>query len=157
MFCPDIKSICHSHWHKTFVLCLKCLKRNKWEIAHHLGATSSSQSLTSTLVDFPSPNSPISNGAVQYYSTELDDCHHISSEMNKFLALLEDGNLINWKQVGSILFNACQCCPVNNDLIQNSDLVLFVDRHLTQCLTFRMQTPLIKINSMDESVYDRKN
>lgn len=53
-----------------------------------------SQSLISTLVDFSPPNSPISNEAVQYYSTELDDCHHISSEMNIFLPLLEDRNLI---------------------------------------------------------------
>lgn len=41
LFCPGIKSISYSHWHTTFVLCLRCLKRNKWEIAHHLGVKSS--------------------------------------------------------------------------------------------------------------------
>lgn len=28
LFCSEIKSMCHSHWHT--ILCLKCLKRNKW-------------------------------------------------------------------------------------------------------------------------------
>lgn len=40
LFCPGIKSVCHSHRHTKFVLCSRCLKRNKWEIAHHLGVKS---------------------------------------------------------------------------------------------------------------------
>lgn len=105
-------------------------------------------SLRSTLA---APNTPISNEAVQYYITELDDCHHRSSEMNIFLVLLEDGNSINWKQVEGILLNACQCCPIYNVPIQNSDPVQFVDRNLQQRQLKRWRLLFMQINNIEFS------
>lgn len=60
--------------------------------------------------------------------------------MNLLLVLLEDGNFI---QAGQGYF--IQRLPVlpHYALIQNPELLSSVDRHL-KCLTYRMQTHLIK-------------
>lgn len=120
-------------------------KLPRYEVFRNLLVLSHSHALFSHI---PACNTSNSNEVVQYHSTELGDCHPNSIQINIFLVLLEEGNLIKWKQVRGILLDACQRCPISNYPIQNSDRMSFVDRDLKQCITTVMQTRFMQINNM---------
>lgn len=92
-----------------------------------------SQLLASTIVEIPAPNTAVSNEAVQFYSSELDGCHHISSEMNIFLVLLERRKFNQLKTSRGYII---ECLPVRPPLIKTlfkiQSLQKFVDTNLTQ-------------------------